>query len=81
MGSVKEELRRTIEALSEGEAARAMEFIRRLREGVSRKDALDLLARNRDITVPTTAASGFPPVEPIHGEGIPASRLLIEDRR
>jgi hypothetical protein len=81
MGSVKEELRTTIETLSDANAARAMEFIRRLRGRARGKDALDLLAQNRDITVPTTTNSGFTSVEPIRGEGIPASRLLIEDRR
>lgn len=81
MGSVKEELRTTIETLSEVDAARAMEFIRRLRGRVRGKDALDLLAQNRDIAVPATTNGGFTPVEPIRGEGIPASRLLIEDRR
>jgi hypothetical protein len=81
MGSVKEELRTTIETLSEADAARAMEFIRRVLGRVRGKDALDLLAQNRDIAVPTTTNGGFAPVEPIRGEGIPASRLLIEDRR
>jgi len=101
MGSAKDDLRTTIEALSEGEAARAMEFIRartapaaRLRGGRaqdpqatllrgrrSREGALGLLALNPDIDVPPADAVRFDPVEPIHAEGMPASRLLIEDRR
>lgn len=79
MGSIQEDLRTSIETLSEAEAARAMEFIRRLHGG--RESALDLLVRDPDIRIPPVEAGGFPPVEPIRGEGMPASRLLIEDRR
>jgi hypothetical protein len=81
MGSAKEDLRTTIEALSEAEAARAMEYIRRLRGRVSREHALGVLARNPDVRIPPAEAGAFALVEPIRGEGVPASRLLIEDRR
>jgi hypothetical protein len=73
LGSIKEDLRMTIEA------ARTVEFIRRLRG--SPESAVDLLVENPDIRIPPVETRGFAPVEPIRGEGMPASRLLIADRR
>lgn len=81
MGSIKEDLRTTVEALSDSEAAQAMELIRHLQARASLQRTLELLARNPAMQVPFVSRRGLPQVRPIRGEGVPASKLLTEDRR
>jgi hypothetical protein len=81
MGSIKEDLRATIEALSDSEAAQAVELIRHLQARASQQRTLELLARNPAVRVPLASRHGFSQVRSIRGEGVPASKVLIEDRR
>jgi hypothetical protein len=57
----------------------------KVRRGVvecgDKSSLLKRLARHPAIRVPDDETFAFPSVEPIQGDGIPASRLLIEDRR
>lgn len=81
MGSATETLRDTVASLSEAEAGKALEYIRRLRGEQPERALADLLADDPAIRVPNTPYAPLPAVEPIRGAGIPASELLVRDRR
>ncbi|HAZ32018.1 MAG TPA: hypothetical protein DCY61_04930 [Dehalococcoidia bacterium] len=81
MTSVKESLRSTIEVLSDEEARQILEFIQRLRTTSDVSATLRRLAIDPSFEVPSEGFGDFSIVEPIRGKGIPASRLLVEDRR
>jgi len=81
MGSVKELLRNTIELVSDEEARQLLEFIQRLRKKDEVSPTLKRLASDPAFKIPSEGSGGFPVVEPIRGKGIPASKLLVEDRR
>jgi len=81
MNSVKESLRNTIEVLSDEEARQILEFIQRLRTTSDVSPTLRRLASDPAFEVPSEPLGDFRVVEPIRGKGIPASRLLVEDRR
>ena len=81
MSAIKERLHDTIEALSDKEAEEALRLILSLQ----RKDEVPLtllrLAQDPTFRVPLGKVRRFRSIKPIEGSGIPASRLLIEDRR
>lgn len=79
MSAVKESLRETIELLSEEEALQTLEFAQRLRES-STSDSFRRLASDPTFKIPARAVSKRP-ASPIKGKGIPASQLLVEERR
>ena len=81
MDAVKESLRHMIEQMSDAEARQLLEFAQHLQH--RRDDSLTLkrLATDPAFKVPTSGARDFPIVTPIHGRGIAASRLLVDDRR
>ena len=81
MSSALETLRETVASLSEAEAAKALEYIQRLRGGPPSGEWIDVLARDPTIRVPDEPFARLPPVEPVQGAGIPASELLIRERR
>ena len=81
MGSAWETLRETVASLSEAEATKALDFIRRLRGEQSDRGLRDLLAGDPAIHVPSAPFARLPAVEPIVGAGVPASELLVRDRR
>jgi len=81
MSSVRETLRETVASLSETEAARALEYIQRLRGGAPNRQLANLLAGDPAIHVPDEPFAPLPPVTPVQGSGSPASELLIRDRR
>jgi hypothetical protein len=80
MAHVNDELRRSIEELSEEQAMKAMDFVRQLRGSPQFNGVFELLCADPAIRVPTETR-GFSLVRAIRGTGEPASRLLIEDRR
>ena len=81
MNSVKELLRAMIARMSDAEAHQLLEFAQHL--GHRRDDSLTLkrLATDPAFKLPGSEAQDFPIVAPIHGRGIAASRLLVDDRR
>jgi hypothetical protein len=81
MGSAWETLRETVASLSEAEATKALDYIRRLRGEQPDRGLRDLLAGDPAIHVPSTPFARLPAVEPVRGAGIPASELLVRDRR
>jgi hypothetical protein len=81
MNSVKELLQHMIERMSDAEASQLLEFAQHLRH--RRDDSLTLkrLATDPAFKVPGSGARDFHIVTPIHGRGMAASRLLVDDRR
>ncbi|MBD3183486.1 hypothetical protein GF312_14420 [Candidatus Poribacteria bacterium] len=79
MNSVKEILHNTIDTLSDDEANRVLEFTQSLQEKGNVLSMLKSLANDPAFKIPKKLA--FPVVKPAKGTGIPASQLLIEDRR
>jgi hypothetical protein len=81
MSSLKELLRPMIERMSDAEARQLLEFAQHLRH--RRDDSLTLkrLATDPAFKVPGSGARDFYVVAPIHGKGMAASRLLVDDRR
>jgi hypothetical protein len=80
MNSVKELLQQVIERMSDVEARQLLECAQHLRH--KRDDSLTLkrLAIDPPFKVPGNGARGFQVVAPIHGKGMAASRLLVDDR-
>lgn len=81
MGSAWETLRDTLASLSEAEASKALDYIRRLRGDSQERALADLLSDDPTIRLPNAPFAPLPAVEPIHGAGLPASELLMRDRR
>ena len=81
MHSVKELLPQMIERMSDAEARQLLEFAQHLRH--RRDDSLTLkrLATDPAFKVPESRARGFQVVAPIHGKGMAASKLSVDDRR
>jgi hypothetical protein len=81
MNSVKELLQQMIERMSDAEARQRWEFAQHLRH--RRHDSLSLkrLAIDPAFKVPGSGARDFYVFAPIDGDGMAASRLLVDDRR
>ncbi len=81
MSSVKASLRTTIESLSEQEARQIMEIVRALKSKKEASLTLKRLAVDSAFKISSKQSKPFRAIQPIQGKGIPASKLLIEDRR
>ena len=81
MNSVKELLQHMIERMSDAEAHQLLEFAQHLRHRRDDSLTLECLATDPAFKVPESGAQDFPIVAPIHGRGMAASRLLVDDRR
>jgi hypothetical protein len=81
MPSASEVLRETLASLSEADAAKALDYIRQLRGQDPNRALRDLLAGDPAIHLPDRPFAPLPPVEPVRGAGLPASELLVQDRR
>jgi hypothetical protein len=81
MNAVKELLWHLIEQMSDTEARQLLEFVQHLQH--RRDDSLTLkrLAPDPAFKVPGNGVRAFRIVEPIQGKRIPASKLLVDDRR
>jgi hypothetical protein len=79
--SVKELLQQMIERMSNAEGRHLLEFAQYFQH--TRDDSLTLkrLATDPAFKVPGSGARDFQVVAPIHGKGMAASRLLVDDRR
>jgi len=80
MGSIKQMLRESIEALSDEEAEYLLVIAKKLISRKMVKKASGTEVAFDDIRFPASPPS-FETVEPLRGHGKPASELLIEDRR
>lgn len=89
MTSVRELLVREVERLSEEDAREVLDLLRRKQAaGIglqkpkpTREDLIQRLAGHPGIHVPDPGAPSFEKLERIATRGIPASELLIADRR
>lgn len=81
MGSAWETLREAVASLTEAEATKTLDYLRRLRGSETTRVVASLLAGDPAFHLPDEPAAPLPPVEPLRGMGIPASKLLIQDRR
>ena len=81
MLSVKESLRTTVDSISDEEALMVLSFIEQMRKHPVRSSTLKRLASDPTFKVPSRKLGSFVKVDPMDGKGVPASRLLLEDRR
>lgn len=81
MSSAKESLHNTIELLNDEEARQILEFVQRIRKKSDVSLTLERLASDPTFKIPSEGVGVFRVIKPIRGKGIPASRLLMEDRR
>ena len=85
MATAKEDLRDKVDRLSEEEARKVLDLIaarERAADGKLTRDAIRArLAGDPGFRVPPQDAQPFRRVQPIHCPGVPASELLIADRR
>ena len=87
MNSAKDILVQEIGQLSEEDARQILELLR-AKKGIApekseptREELIGRAARHRGIHAPDLHARPFRKVEPVECPGIPASELLIDDRR
>jgi len=81
LSQVKQSLYETLERLDDEQVRLILAFATSLQEQSKKSLTLERLAQDPAFKVPTQDPPVFPVVEPIQGDGISASRLLIEDRR
>jgi len=81
MNSVKELLLNAIERLEEEEIQKTLEFVQSLSEKRTVSPTLERLKNDPAFKVPSGRPRRIHRAKPIQGKGIPASRLLIGDRR
>jgi len=79
MMTSKESLHNAIEQLSEEECRQLLEFVQYLQQTIPA--TLKQLINDATFNIPSKGFGTFQVVEPVQGEGISASRLLVEDRR
>jgi len=81
MSQVKQSLYETLDRLDDDKARLLLALAKSLEQRHNTSSLLKRLARHPAIRVPDDETFAFPSVEPAQGDGIPASRLLIEDRQ
>jgi len=81
MSSIKQSLYKTIELLSEKEARQIMKLIRLLRKNRAGSQTLQRLAIDTAFNISVKKPKARRIVKPIRGKGVPASTLLVENRR
>ena len=81
MSPTKESLLQTIEALSEADAQRAIELIRHIKQESDLDYLYQVLGNHPGFRLPSRDNPRLDPIEPAETTGIPASRLLLRDRR
>lgn len=81
MSLVKQSLYETLERLDDDKIRLLLALAKDLERRDHKVELLKRLARHPAVQVPEDETFAFSPVEPIQGEGLPASQLLIEERR
>jgi hypothetical protein len=81
MSPTKESVVQAVLELPEEDARKALSYIRSLHAGRERGRLRARLATHPAITLPSDDSGGFSDVAPVQGKGIPASELLVRERR
>jgi len=81
MSAVRESLIESVRELTDDEARQTLAFVQALRRRTELAELHRRLAGKPGYRLPSPAHPGFPPVEPAPTTGIPASQLLVRDRR
>ena len=81
MSAIKESLQSAIDRLNDEEARQVLEFAQHLRNEGAPSPTIKRLAGDPAFEIPSEEAGVFRVVQPIQGKGIPASELLVEERR
>ncbi len=81
MSATKESLLKAVETLSEDEARRALAYVQSFNATGERARVRARLAGHPAIRVPSAHTGGFRDFTPIQCKGVPASEVLIRDRR
>jgi hypothetical protein len=81
MNAVKELLWHMIEQMSDTEARQLLEFAQHLQRRSDDSPTLKRLATDPTFKLPGDGVMAFRIVEAIQGKGIPASKLLVDNRR
>jgi hypothetical protein len=81
MDAAKELLWHMIEQMSDAEARQLLEFAQHLQRRHDDSLTLKRLATDPAFKLPENGVMAFRIVEPIQGKGMPASKLLVDDRR
>ena len=79
--SIKESLYTVIEQLSDEEAREILEYTAQLKEKREDTGILKRLEGDPAFRIPASDSGPFPKVKPVKGKGIPASKLLVRDRK
>lgn len=79
--SVKEMLSKEIQDLTEEQARRVLYNVFRIKSYTMTDQDWERLGKNASLELPKNRSKPSRKFEPIKGWGIPASQLLIEDRR
>jgi hypothetical protein len=81
MNVVKELLRQMIEQMNDADARQLLELAQHLQHRCEASLTLKRLATDPAFKAPGNGDRAFRIVEPIQGKGIPASKLLVDNRR
>jgi hypothetical protein len=81
MSAIRESLAESVRELTEEEARKTLEFVQALRRRTELAELRRRLAGKPGYRLPSPEHPGFPTVEPAQTTGMPASQLLVRDRR
>jgi len=87
MASTKRFLQQAVAQLTEEQARRVLDLIEQMlasapgKRELTHRQMQERLAADPNFTLPTTDAPPFEDFEPLESSGIPASQLLVADRR
>jgi hypothetical protein len=81
MSAIRESLHESLRELTEDEARQTLEFVQALRRKTELAELHRRLVGKPGYRLPSPEHPGFPPVEPVQTTGVPASQLLVRDRR
>jgi len=81
MSAIRDSLIESVRKLTDEEARQTLAFIRALRRRAEGAELRRRLAGEPGYRLPAPDHRGFPAVEPAPTTGLPASHLLVQDRR
>ena len=81
MSAIKESLQSAIDRLNDEEARQVLEFVQHLQRKGAVSPTIRSLAGDPAFEIPSEEAGVFRVVQPIQGTDIPASELLMAERR
>lgn len=81
MNPIKESIYQTIDQLNEDEQLQVLQFAQHLKKKNSIPQVETFLVDDPAVKLPTKGIDVFKQVKPVYGHGLPASELLLKDRR